>query len=77
MVLNVFSSCANDVFPQSSPQLISEQANNITGRKQEIQLQTLRNDIVIGKASGAAFAADPVFDQLVAKYAHLATRQAP
>jgi len=44
-------------------------------RQQAIQLQALRNDIAAGKASGEALAADPVFDQLQAKYAQQATRQ--
>ena len=47
-----------------------------TERQQAIQLQALRNDIAAGKASGAALAADPVFDRLQAKYAQQATRQA-
>ena len=47
-----------------------------TERKQAIQLQALRNDIAAGKASGAALAAEPVFDRLQAKYPHQATRQA-
>jgi antitoxin ParD1/3/4 len=46
-----------------------------TERQQAIQLQSLRNDIAAGKASGAALAADPVFDRLQAKYAKQATRQ--
>jgi antitoxin ParD1/3/4 len=40
-----------------------------------IQLQALRNDIAAGKASGAALAAEPVFDRLQAKYALQATRE--
>ena len=47
-----------------------------TERQQAIQLQALRNDIAAGKASGAALAAEPVFDRLQAKYARKATRQA-
>ena len=47
-----------------------------TERQQAIQLQALRNDIAAGKASGAALAAEPVFDRLQAKYAQQATRQA-
>ena len=47
-----------------------------TERQQAIQLQALRNDIAAGKASGAALAAQPVFDRLQAKYAQQATRQA-
>jgi hypothetical protein len=43
-------------------------------RKQAIQLQALRNDIAAGKASGAALAADPVFDRLQAKYEQQAIR---
>ena len=46
-----------------------------TERQQAIQLQALRNDIVAGKASGTALAAEPVFDRLQAKYAQQATRQ--
>lgn len=45
-------------------------------RQQAIQFQELRNDIAAGKASGAALAAEPVFDRLQAKYAQQATRQA-
>ena len=44
-------------------------------RQQAVQLQTLKNDIAAGKASGAALAAEPVFDRLQAKYAQQATRQ--
>jgi antitoxin ParD1/3/4 len=40
-----------------------------------IQLQALRNDIAAGKASGAALAAEPVFDRLQAKYALQVTRE--
>mgnify|MGYP006268344249 CR=1 FL=1 len=47
-----------------------------TERQQTIQLQALRNDIAIGKASGVALAAAPVFDRLEDKYAQQATRQA-
>jgi antitoxin ParD1/3/4 len=47
-----------------------------TERQQAIQLQALRDDIDAGKASGAALAAEPVFDRLQAKYAQQATRQA-
>jgi antitoxin ParD1/3/4 len=47
-----------------------------TERQQAIQLQALRNDIAAGKASGAALAAEPVFDRLQAKCAQQATRQA-
>jgi antitoxin ParD1/3/4 len=47
-----------------------------TERHQAIQLQALKNDIAAGKASGAALAAEPVFDRLQAKYAQQATRQA-
>ena len=47
-----------------------------TERQQAIQLQVLKNDIAAGKASGAALAAEPVFDRLQAKYAQQATRQA-
>jgi len=47
-----------------------------TERQQAIQLQPLRNDIAAGKASGAAHAAEPMFDRLQAKYAQQATRQA-
>jgi len=46
-----------------------------TERQQAIHLQTLKNDIAAGKASGEALAADPVFDRLQAKYAKQATRQ--
>jgi len=46
-----------------------------TERQKAIELQALRNDIAAGKASGAALAADPVFDRLRAKYAQQATRQ--
>ena len=46
-----------------------------TERQQAIQLQALKNDIAAGKASGAAFPAEPVFDRLQAKYAQQATRQ--
>ena len=46
-----------------------------TERQQAIHLQTLKNDIAAGKASGEALAADPVFDRLQAKYAQQATRQ--
>ena len=45
-------------------------------RQQAVQLQTLKNDIAAGKASGAALAAEPVFDRLQAKYAKQAARQA-
>ena len=41
-----------------------------------IQLQALKNDIALGKASEAALAAEPVFDRLQAKYAQKATLQA-
>ena len=44
-------------------------------RQQAVQLQALKNDIAAGKASGAALAAEPVFDRLQAKYAQQATRQ--
>ena len=44
-------------------------------RQKAIDLQTLRNDMAAGMASGAALAADPVFDRLQAKYAQQATRQ--
>ena len=44
-------------------------------RQQAVQLQTLKNDIAAGMASGAALAAEPVFDRLQAKYAQQATRQ--
>jgi antitoxin ParD1/3/4 len=47
-----------------------------TERQQAIQLQALRNDIAAGNASGAALAAEPVFDRLQAKYPQQATRQA-
>ena len=47
-----------------------------TERQQAIQLQALKNDIAVGKASGAALAAEPVFDRLQAKYAPQATRKA-
>jgi antitoxin ParD1/3/4 len=40
-----------------------------------IQLQALRNDIAAGKASGAALAAEPVFDRLQAKYALQVNRE--
>ena len=46
-----------------------------TERQQAIHLQTLKNDIAAGKASGEALDADPVFDRLQAKYAKQATRQ--
>jgi antitoxin ParD1/3/4 len=46
-----------------------------TERKKATELQALRNDIAAGKASGAALAADPVFDRLQAKYAKQSTRQ--
>ena len=46
-----------------------------TERQQAIQLQALRNDIAAGKASGTAFAAEPVFDRLQAKYSLQSTRQ--
>jgi len=39
-------------------------------RLQALQLQTLRADVAAGKASGPAVPAEPVFDQLQAKYAH-------
>jgi len=35
-----------------------------TERQRAIQIQALKNDIAAGKASGAALAADPVFDRL-------------
>jgi antitoxin ParD1/3/4 len=44
-------------------------------RQKAIELQALKNDIAAGKASGAALAAEPVFDRLQAKYAQQATRQ--
>ena len=44
-------------------------------RQQAVQLQALKNDIAAGKASGAALAAEPVFDRLQDKYAQQATRQ--
>jgi antitoxin ParD1/3/4 len=47
-----------------------------TERQQAIQLQALKNDIAAGQASGATFAAEPVFDRLQAKYAQQATRKA-
>ena len=47
-----------------------------TERQQAVQLQALKNDIAAGQASGAALAAQPVFDRLQAKYAKQATRQA-
>jgi antitoxin ParD1/3/4 len=47
-----------------------------TERQQAIQLQALKNDIAAGKASGAALAAEPVFDRLQAKYAKQAARNA-
>jgi antitoxin ParD1/3/4 len=47
-----------------------------TERQQAVQLQALKNDIAAGLASGAALAAQPVFDRLQAKYAEQATRQA-
>jgi antitoxin ParD1/3/4 len=47
-----------------------------TERQQALQLQALKNDIAAGKASGAALAAEPVFDRLQAKYAQQATRKA-
>jgi antitoxin ParD1/3/4 len=40
-----------------------------TERQQALQIQALKNDIAAGKASGAALAAEPVFDRLQAKYA--------
>ena len=47
-----------------------------TERQHTIQLQALKNDIALGKASEAALAAEPVFDRLQAKYAKKATLQA-
>ena len=47
-----------------------------TERRHTIQLQALKNDIALGKASEAALAKEPVFDQLQAKYAQQATLQA-
>ena len=47
-----------------------------TERQHAIQLQSLKNDIALGKASEAALAAEPVFDRLQAKYAQKATLQA-
>ena len=47
-----------------------------TERQKATELQAWRNDIAAGEASGAALAADPVFDRLEAKYAQQATRQA-
>ena len=47
-----------------------------TERQHAIQLQSLKNDIALGKASEAALAAEPVFDRLQAKYAQQATLQA-
>ncbi len=47
-----------------------------TERQHTIQLQALKNDIALGKASEAALAAEPVFDRLQAKYAQKATLQA-
>jgi antitoxin ParD1/3/4 len=44
-------------------------------RQQANQLQSLRNDIAAGKASGASLVAEPVFDRLQANYAQQATRQ--
>jgi antitoxin ParD1/3/4 len=56
-----------------------------TERQQAIELQALRNDIAAGKASGAALAADPVFDDYkpnthsrrLAKLANAVTDNAP
>ena len=47
-----------------------------TERQRTIQLQALKNDIALGKASEAALVAEPVFDRLQAKYAQQATLQA-
>ena len=46
-----------------------------TERQQATKLLALRAEIADGKASGATYAAEPVFDRLEAKYVQKSARQ--